>query len=190
VAAVARSAAFGHGCGGRGLKSELFVAPSDITLRKVDREFVALVEAELADEGVHLGRESIEVAAASLAVNKNLLLNGGSQTQRVSLARALGSAAATRGACNGAIELRVRRMREDPGTWGLGLLEDASVAGLWLLIDAIDQWPFARTGLIRAIDDVSDTTRVIATASSRTGQPADVAWRAHRSSFAWINVSG
>ncbi|MDX6452572.1 MAG: hypothetical protein QOH16_2621 [Gaiellaceae bacterium] len=80
-------------------------------------------------------------------------------------------------------------MREELGTWGIGLLDDVVAARFWLLVDAIDQWPFARTGLLDAIDDVGDATRVIATASSRAGQPTDVAWRAHRSSFAWINVA-
>jgi hypothetical protein len=154
----------------------------------VDREFVALVEAELADIGVRVTRESIDAAAASLAVNKNLLLNGGNQTQRMALSRALGFAAAARGVCDGAIEIRVQRMAEEPRNWGLGILNDAIRARFWLLIDAIDQWPFARTGLLDAIGDVGQPTRVIATASGRTRQPGDVAWRDHRSSFAWIEV--
>jgi hypothetical protein len=154
----------------------------------VDREFVALVEADLADGGVRVAPESIGVAAASLAVHKNLLLNGGNQTQRMALARALGSAAAARGVCNGAIEIRVQRMTEEPRSWGVGILNDAISGRFWLLIDAIDQWPFARTGLLDAIADVSAVTRVIATASGRARQPADAAWRSHRSSFAWIAV--
>lgn len=157
-------------------------------LNEVDREFVSLVEADLADEGVRLGREPIAVAAASLSVNKNLLLNGGTQTQRLALARALGSAAAARGACNGALEIRVRRMAEEPSTWGLGILQDVVAAHFWLVIDAIDQWPFAHTGLLRSIRDIGDATRVIATAATRTGQPADTAWHSYRSSFAWVNV--
>lgn len=155
----------------------------------MDREFVSLVEAELADRGVPLRREAVEVAAASLTVNKHLLLNGGNQTQRLALARALGSAAATRGTCNGAIEVRVRQAPEDTINWGLGIVSDVVAARFWLVIDAIDQWPFARTGLLRAIDNVGELTRVIATASGRSGQPADVAWLSYRGSFAWINVS-
>jgi hypothetical protein len=79
-------------------------------------------------------------------------------------------------------------MSEEAHAWGLGILEDVMAARLWLLIDAIDQWPFARTGLLDAIDEVGDRTRLIATAATRAGQPADTAWRPHRSSFAWINV--
>jgi hypothetical protein len=155
----------------------------------VDREFVALVEAELSDFGVRVGRESIEAAAASLAVHKNLLLNGGKHTQRLALARALGSAAAARSACDGALEIRVRYLRDEVAeTWGQGIREDALAARFWLVIDAIDQWPFARTRLVNPSGNATDPMRIIATASGRAGQPGDATWRSHRDSFAWVRV--
>jgi hypothetical protein len=158
----------------------------------VDWSFIALVEAELEDLGVSISSSSISSCSAALATDKNLLLNGGTRTQRYALARALGAAATSHGWCNGVVELRVAQLLESQAWgWGRGIAEDAALASLWLVIDAVDVWPFARTSLFSDTSrpSSSNTTRVIAMAAGRRRQPLDDRWRERRASFAWVDVS-
>ena len=146
----------------------------------------AVTLAELRDLGENIEPTNVASAVASLRSSKHLLLNGGAKRMRLALARGLAAAAVASGLANGWLEIRVEG--DAPAGWGSKLAEDASALSLWLVVEAIDMWSFAESGIATALLSCPDL-RVLATAGGRSRQPDSPEWPRFRPRFAWVEVS-